>query len=233
MVRSYLPYRSLGTDITGEGLMNKLLFIATPHSGAVPAPYVNCLLHTWHDLFGKYSLGISTADSALVHRNRNHLFREAYNEKADNLLFIDTDIVWNPEDIEKLISLDKDIVSGVYKSRRPLQDIENAPVVFGKDDAGKLRVYEELPNIPFKTEAVGMGFCLIKRNVIETITDKIPELGLPFDFIHVDKMNQEHNPESNLAGEDISFCYRAKKAGFDIWVEPGVTVGHLTVSLIV
>lgn len=213
--------------------MNKLLFIATPHSGSVPAPYVNCLLHTWHDLFGEYSLGISTADSALVHRNRNHLFREAYNEKADYLLFIDTDIIWKPADIKKLISLDKDIVSGVYKSRRPLQDIENAYVVFGKNGDGKLRVYSELPNAPFNAEAVGLGFCMMKRNVIETMTDKIPELGLPFDFIPVDEMKQERNPESNLAGEDISFCYRVKKAGFDVCVDPSVSVGHLTASVII
>jgi len=213
--------------------MNKLLFIATPHSGSIPAPYVNCLLHTWNALFGKYSLGISTADSALIHRNRNHLFNEAHKDNADYILFIDTDIVWNPEDIEKLIALDKDIVSGVYKSRRPLQDIQNAYVVFGKRDDGELSVYEELPTMPFKTEAVGMGFCLIKRKVIETMIGKIPELGLPFDFIHVDEMKQKHNEESNLAGEDISFCYRAKRAGFDVWVEPSVAVAHLTASLIV
>jgi glycosyltransferase involved in cell wall biosynthesis len=213
--------------------MKKMLFIATPHNSLLSHHYVTCLLRTWNKLFGKYDLGISTVESALIHSNRNFLIRDAIKNNADYLLFIDSDIVWEPEDIEKLIGLNKDVACGVYKSRRPLQDIENAYVVFGRREDGKLCVYEKLPDVPFKADAAGLGFCLIKRNVIETMLNRIPDHGYPFDYLTIDEMGQEHNDITNYVGEDISFFYRLQQAGFDLWVHPKVLVGHLTSSLII
>uniref|UniRef100_A0A6M3IHE2 Glycosyltransferase n=1 Tax=viral metagenome TaxID=1070528 RepID=A0A6M3IHE2_9ZZZZ len=213
--------------------MRKLLFIATPHNALFPYQYILCLMKTWNKLFGKYNLAVSTVESALIHKNRTFLFREAYNKGADYLLFIDTDIIWQPEDIERLMELDKDVACGVYKSRRPLQDIENAYVIFGKRDDGKLAVYEKLPDVPFKADAAGLGFCLLKRQVLETMINKIPELGYPFDYMTIDEMGQEHDGLSSFVGEDMAFFYRLKKAGFDLWVHPKVLVGHLTPSVII
>lgn len=212
--------------------MNKLLFVATPHNTQFPYQYLVCLIHTWKELFGKYDLAISLAESALIHKNRNLLMTEAYDNKADYLLFVDTDMIWRPDDIEKLIGFDRDVVSGVYKSRRPLQGNEHAPVVFKYVD-GKLSVMKKVPNNPFTADAVGMGFCLIKRNVIKKMMELIPELGYPFDYIDISDVGAESDGKSNHLGEDMSFCYKLKKAGFDIWIHPHVRLGHLVTEMII
>lgn len=212
--------------------VKKLLFIATPHNTQLPYQYVVGLIHTWKDLFGKYDLAISLAESALVHKNRTKLFRNAYDDKADYLLFIDTDMVWTPGAIEQLIAFDRDVVSGLYLSRRPLQNIEHAPVVFQYTD-GKMSVMKSVPDSPFRADAVGMGFCLIKRNVIEKMTGLIPKIGYPFDYIDISEVGAESDGLTNTLGEDMSFCYRLQKAEFNIWVLPQVRVGHLVTEMII
>ena len=128
--------------------------------------------------------------------------------------------------------MDKPIASGVYKSRRPLQGYEHAWVVFGKRDNGKMSVYDKLPDVPFVADSIGLGFCLIKKEVIETMLNKKDEIGFPFDLMTIDDLKQDHNEVTNLVGEDIAFSHRARLAGFDVWVNPKALVGHCTTQVI-
>jgi GT2 family glycosyltransferase len=37
---------------------------------------------------------------------------------------------------------------------------------------------------------------------------------------------------TKLIGEDMSFCYRLQKEGYDIWVDPSVQIGHASIEVI-
>ena len=34
-------------------------------------------------------------------------------------------------------------------------------------------------------------------------------------------------------GEDVTFCYKAKKAGFEVWMDTSIKLGHLGAATII
>ena len=54
---------------------------------------------------------------SLISRGRNAAAASALHHNSDYLMFIDADVVFQPEDVFKLISHDKDVVCGVYPKK--------------------------------------------------------------------------------------------------------------------
>src|SRR5438552_5615559 len=52
-----------------------------------------------------------------IHINRNKMVEQARREGCSHLLFVDTDVIFGPDAINKLIAADKDIVGGRYNKR--------------------------------------------------------------------------------------------------------------------
>ena len=48
---------------------------------------------------------------ALVQRARNDIFKIAYESEVDDLVFVDADVDWQPDDFYRLLSHDVDIVA--------------------------------------------------------------------------------------------------------------------------
>lgn len=138
--------------------------------------------------------------------NRNLVFERARFE-GDNLLFIDSDMVFKREDlriIEKHLE-DKDIVSGLCVMSFP----GYPPAIFDKD----LKPYEEIPKETFEVNACGAAFLGISKRVLDTLTE-------PFTPILNEKYGQYY-------GEDVSFCMKAREAGFKIYCDPNLSIGHI------
>jgi len=63
---------------------------------------------------------------------------------------------------------------------------------------------------------VGMGFMLVKKGVFETV--KWPWfLSTTIPFV---------NRTEIMVTEDIYFCNKAREAGYKVWIDPTVKVGH-------
>ena len=72
---------------------------------------------------------------------------------------------------------------------------------------------------PFTVDYTGFGWLLIKHGVFEH-----PEMPYPW---FAPKMQVFESGEvQDMCGEDVSFCLDAKEAGFEIWCDPRVRVGH-------
>ena len=108
------------------------LVIATPsYGGGIQAHYLISLISTIELLREKgieYEVSILPGDS-LVQRARNALVAKFLsNPKNTHLLFIDSDIHWNPIEILKLLSHNKPLVGGIYPKKAwnwdKLKDIE-------------------------------------------------------------------------------------------------------------
>ena len=72
-----------------------------------------------------------------------------------------------------------------------------------------------LNNRYLNVEYTGMGWMLMKKDVIE-------QLKYPW-FYHELYKNDNF---VEMLSEDVSFCRNLKKAGFDIYVDLDVRVGH-------
>ena len=97
---------------------NPKLCILTPcYGGMCFVNYVSCLMATI-DLFKQFQFPIQIEfckNDSLVPRARNNLIAKAMADpKMTHILFIDSDITWNPVDIFKLVLSNKPIVGGIY-----------------------------------------------------------------------------------------------------------------------
>lgn len=145
----------------------------------------------------------------------------------DYIMWIDSDQTFQPEQIQQLISRDKDIVSGLYL----MQDCKHFACVeeFDSNYFIKNGYFKFItpPDIKDKKDLIpvaynGMGFMLIKKGVYEKI-------GYPwFEPISL-TINDDIR---DFCSEDASFCIRAAKKGFTVYADPTVVVAHEKMFLI-
>ena len=158
--------------------------------------------------------------SSLVYDSRNSLARKAIVEGFDQILWLDSDMEFQP-DLYKRLKADldegRDMVSGLYMTRK----IQIKPCIFDKCGYEHLTGNEVKPfahsyyDYPkdsiFEIDACGFGGVLMKVPMIKAIEEKF---GLPF------------SPILGF-GEDISFCLRAKELGYKVWCDSRIKMGHV------
>lgn len=142
--------------------------------------------------------------------------------QTDNthLFFIDNDVVPPEDALEKLVAADKPVISGLYHHMRQDDRFEE-PVKkwcvfrYGQDhkgDYGLQPVEDGFGVVPIKR--AGAGCLLIRRDVLEAV-------GYPwFRFKY-------HEYGVMQYGEDIDFCQKAEKAGFELFAHFDVKCKHL------
>ena len=72
---------------------------------------------------------------------------------------------------------------------------------------------------PFTVDYTGFGWLLIKKGVFE-------HEGMPYPWFAPKMQVFESGEVQDMCGEDVSFCLDAKEAGFEIWCDPRIRVGH-------
>lgn len=132
-----------------------------------------------------------------------------------HLLMVDTDIGFRFDDLECLLADDLPVVSALYVNRN--EDGSTFPVghLLEGGEPRKLR-RGDIGDDVFPVAGVGMGFCLIRRDVLEALA---PIRALwPF---------AETEREGIACGEDLIFSLRATDAGFTCYIDPAVEVDHV------
>jgi hypothetical protein len=110
-----------------------------------------------------------------------------------------------PHDIvDRMLSHGKDIVSGVYRQRKPPFDLLGEQV--DMKDEGELRKMKRVP-----------GGCLMVR---KEVFQKIGEPWFEFGF---------HG--STEISEDFLFCDKAREAGYDIWCDAPLSMALAHMAL--
>ncbi len=144
---------------------------------------------------------------SLVYESRNKLAKKAVEMGADYTMWFDSDMVFQPDTMLKLLEKNKDIVSGLYFRRSPPFSL----VAFGLCDV-KNRKWTDQPVPTELTTCGGVGFgcVLVKTDVLLEVAGKF---GTWFEPM-------------NGFGEDLSFCWRAKECGYEIFLDPDVKCGH-------
>jgi hypothetical protein len=135
-----------------------------------------------------------------------------------HLMWIDSDMVFKPEDLDKLLAHDKDIVSGVYlmeggSSYATVKEWDEE--FFQKNGSFQFLTPEVAGTELMEVAYSGFGFMLIKHGVFEAL--EYPWFR-PIFYNIGDCMD--------FCAEDVGFCRTATEKGFKIWVDPSVKVGH-------
>ena len=243
-------------------LRQKHIFIATPcYGGQIGEPYFRSMMRL-AILCNKYDIPftVSTlANESLVTRGRNTLvsfFME--NKAATHLFFIDADIEFNPEDLLRMVAYDKPITVGAYPKKavnwesivnaarnnpeETAQTIEghssNYVVNFDflKDDKGNRTPQVQIIDNLVKLKDAGTGFMCIKKEVIQQMFDKHPEMKYVND-INVDQKFEPYmyalfdtmiDPESRrYLSEDYTFCRLWQNMGGEVYLDPRTALNHV------
>lgn len=164
--------------------------------------------------------------SSLIYDARNTLAKQAVTEGFDRVLWLDSDMDFEP-DLLKRLSEDMDegreLVSGLYfKRKAPVKPViyQHLGLVKTIDGEGVTPVavpYEDYPkDSVFQIAGCGFGGCLVSVNLIKRVGEKY---GLPF------------SPVMGF-GEDLSFCSRATQLGVDLYCDSRVKMGHVGLGTI-
>lgn len=156
-------------------------------------------------------------NESLVHRARMGMTAEFLKTEHSHMMWLDADIEFTPEDVAKLWNLDADIAVGVYRMKT--EDSKYAAWVNGKL-VTDLDQFEK----PIEVDYAGTGFMMIKREVIEKLSKKVPkyENELP----NIPALYQTPIRDGILLSEDYFFCELARENGIKITMDPSVRLKH-------
>lgn len=151
---------------------------------------------------------------------REEMAKQAIAADCDYLYMIDDDMICPDDMFERLYEADKDIVAPLAFTRnfphKPViySCIEGWDAVTQKDYFSNYAVMNYPKDQLREVDAVGFGAVLIKTSVLKGVA--MPRFM-----------------STCGTGEDILFCYKAKKAGFTTWVDTRVKLGHISHPLII
>ena len=195
--------------------MRKIL-IAVPCMDMVSAQFA-------HSLATLTSYGVEDTQisiwfnlGSLIYTSRNEIAERALTEGADLVMWFDSDMVFNPDTLQRMLKhIDDghDIVTGIYYRRT----IPFTPVAFSKMDIDEkeqksfYEEYDEIPGEPFEVAACGFGCVLMRTEIFTAVFSKFGNMFSPIGNI----------------GEDIAFCWRARECGYKILADPTIPLGHV------
>lgn len=172
-----------------------------------------CLTQLKHPPNTKLDWALSTDISSA----RNSLVRRSLEGGSEWILFIDDDHVYPSDLLLRLLDHEVPIVGSLYLRRaQPFH-----PVAFSRRDEDGTYTSIDLTTLPndglLKVKAVGAAGFLIRSDVFRAIPEPWFEHGKVGEWD---------------ASEDINFCEKAEQAGFEVFIDLGAQLGHLTPSAI-
>jgi hypothetical protein len=159
-------------------------------------------------------------NESLIQRARNYLADEFLRSDSTHLMFIDSDIHFNPNDVITLLAMDRDIAGGPYPKKqinwRNIYEASHA-----KNEEGNFKITLETSNLlesmvgdyvfnpvagvtqnfqvtePLEVMEIGTGFMLIKRETFDRFREVYPELSYKPD----------HHGQANFDGSREIHAY--------------------------
>ena len=197
-------------QISVEDLRKNKLFVATPMYGG------NCLgmyAKSCLDLQGlctQYGIEVRFSfifNESLITRARNYLVDEFLRSGFTHLLFLDSDIHFDPRDVIALLALDKDVIGAPY----PKKSIKWPAIIQAVQRNNQMRAANTaVPEItpaelekcagdyvfnavagtgqfnvgePLKVMEIGTGYMMVKRDVFDRFQKQYPEFHYKPDHV--------------------------------------------------
>jgi len=240
--------------IKSDELRKKKLFVATPmYGGKNDGLYMKSALDLQafliaHGIECRFSF---LFNESLITRARNYLVDEFLRSDFTHLLFIDSDVEFDPNDILALLILDKEVSGAPYpKKSINWHAIRNAIVKNPKIEVGELEklvgdyVFNPIPGTkefkvsePLEVMELGTGYMMVKREVFDHFKTEYPHLRYKPDhagqanfdgsrYIHA-YFDTVIDPQSHrYLSEDYMFCQYYRAIGGHVWLMPWMKTKH-------
>jgi hypothetical protein len=184
-----------------------------------------------HSLRALESLGVRVdrfKGSSAIDLARCIAASQALKDALDSVLFIDSDIKFDPADAIKLLNSPEPIIAGLY-ARKQLG--QGSAFTFLPPPEIESIKYGEWCDELYPVYGVGAGFMRIKVSALGAIAHRLElpfcrlgdEYGWPFFMPLV----VEQDCELRYQTEDYAFCQRAREAGIVPKVDPSIRLYHI------
>lgn len=216
-------------------LKDKKLFVALPIYRQVDVYTVKSLL----DLcvkqltLGRFDMTMDEhTGECPIGRCRNDLTHSFLQSDCTHILFIDSDIKFTYEQVERILSHDEDIVGGFYtiKQDGPTRLCCNTLADVGKPNEDGL----------VQMKYMGTGFLRISRKVFEVMQQELGEQlsyvedgdgKVKHDFWRMGVAYDKSVGKRRWLSEDWQFCQFALDLGFSIWADAKIMLEHVGTAI--
>jgi hypothetical protein len=203
-----------------------LFCVGNIHPGVVRTEFMQSMIgllqQPKHDSYGTVLAEFITKDSGpYLDVARNYVVERFLATDADVLLFVDSDIEFDPEQAHRIVaevSAVAPVVGGRYDN---LYSSGMSPVAFrwSNDDIPVMAPIGSLDDLSglVSVDCVGTGFMAIHRTMLERFATLFhaPSPWFAEEALHGAQM-----------GEDVTFCQRAIALGYPVYLDPRVEVAH-------
>lgn len=184
---------------------------------------------------------------ALITRARASLMSQFLDDpSATHLLFVDADIGFEPEQVQRLIECGADMCAAIYPIKRIDWDKVKATIEADRPNpaAAALKYVFEVENPKavaeiggfVKVRYAGTGFLMIRRQALERMCSRYPQLKYRRDH-SVDAAAASGNrfalfecmiaEDGTYLSEDFAFCKRWIDMGGEIWADLKSKLSHV------
>lgn len=196
--------------------------IGTPcYDGRLDVWYVNSLVGTLKLAKEKNIevIPIWVSFDALIQRARNDTVYIAIEGDYDDLIWIDSDIEWEPEWFFKLLEYPQDVIGGTYRKKGDKEEY----VLRKTLKSSKIIPEDGL----LEVSGLGTGFVKMSKKALKYLWDT--------SAVYIDpKDNKERRMifdviirNKDMISEDISMFFKLIEGGFQVWLDTNMTCNHI------
>lgn len=184
------------------------LLIGIPTMDFVHVEFMKCLCALIQRLRDeKVNFDLDINSGTLVYLARERIAHRAINEEYTHVLWLDSDMVFQPSLLDDLMFSGKGFVTGIYNARRK----GYASCIFKSIEINHIERFETYPAETFEIAGCGFGCVLVETEILKSVCLNKGTCFTPLKHL----------------GEDIAFCQRAMEMGFQLYCEPTVVCGHI------
>jgi hypothetical protein len=227
--------------------------IATPmYGGMCTSGYTSSMINLFKKAAKVEGLELEFmygVNEALVTRARNMCANIFMKSDSTHLLFIDSDIEFNADELIRMMLTNKDFVCGVYPKKNLNWDrisdaVRNGvpPDMIQRATAEYLFIGsgDMTPDVDglVKIDRVGTGMMMFSKKVLETLNSHVKSFALESPVLSNVKFGEKEeykeyfftstDPVTNIfLHEDFTFCKLWRDIGGDIYGAPWVYLRHI------
>jgi hypothetical protein len=197
---------AMEVSVSIEELRTRKIFVATPMYGGICGGQYCKSTADLSSMAAQYGMDVRffyLFNESLITRARNYLVDEFLRSDCTHLMFIDSDIGFNPNDVIALMALSKedspyDIIGGPYpkkciswekiklavdkgvadKDPNVLEKFVGDYVFNPKSGAGSIPIGE-----PVEVLEIGTGFMMARKNTFQKFSEKFPQYSYKPDHV--------------------------------------------------
>ena len=204
--------------------------IGIPAGKIIDTEFVSVLLERIGEWTQKYIIQMYVNVMIPIDLSRNEIVESAKKDNCDYIFFIDSDIIIKEGQLDRLLSHNKDTITGVYYKRifpyepLPRKKVTKDLYIYiepeDKEDNIENRTTESKTIEPngeiIDIDGTGMGCFLVKMDIF----DKIPYPWFEFKYFN-------KNGKWAQTSEDLVFCQKLQDIGIKIYCDPFVKCPHI------